>query len=185
MILVFSAPSGSGKSTLINYLMTQIDNLHFSISATSRQPRGLEQHGVEYYFLTPDEFRQKIADGAFVEYEEVYADKYYGTLKAEVDRRLDDGQNVVLDVDVKGALNVKKLYGERALLIFIQPPSVEELRKRLLGRNTDALEVIQQRLDKAEYELSFAPEFDVVIVNDDLQQAQADILAVVSKALGQ
>lgn len=183
MILVFSAPSGSGKSTLINYLMTQINNLHFSISATSRQPRGTEQDGVEYYFLTPEQFRQKIAEEAFVEYEEVYTDKYYGTLKSEVDRRLDEGQNVVMDIDVKGAVNVKRLYGDKALLIFVQPPSLEELRKRLVGRNTDAPEVIQQRLDKAEYELTFAPQFDVVIVNDDLQKAKADILDVVRKAI--
>jgi len=183
MIIVFSAPSGSGKSTLINHLMTQVGNLHFSISATSRAPRGTEQNGVEYYFLTPEEFRKKIAEDAFVEYEEVYTDKFYGTLKAEIDRRLDKGEHVVLDVDVKDAVNVKKIYGDKALLVFVQPPSIEELRKRLEGRNTDAPEVIQQRLDKAAYELTFAPQFDVTIINDDLEQAKKDVVKVISEKI--
>lgn len=184
MIIVFSAPSGSGKSTLINYLFTQVNNLHFSISATSRAPRGTEQNGVEYYFLTPEEFREKIAQDAFIEYEEVYTDKYYGTLKAEVDRRLEAGQHVIMDIDVKGAINVKRIYGDKALLVFIQPPSIEELRKRLEGRNTDTPEVIQQRLDKAAYELTFAPQFDTTIINDDLETAKLDVVSTIKKALG-
>lgn len=183
MIIVFSAPSGSGKSTLINHLMQEVDNLHFSISATSRAPRGNEQNGVEYYFLSLDEFRQKIAEGAFIEYEEVYADKYYGTLKAEVDRRQNKGENVVLDIDVKGAVNVKRLYGERALLVFIQPPSINELRHRLEDRNTDSPKVIQQRIDKAAYELTFANQFDVIIVNDDLETAKTEVVKVINERL--
>ena len=158
-------------------------NLHFSISATSRAPRGTERDGVEYYFLSPDEFRQKIAAGDFLEYEEVYTDKYYGTLKSEVERRLGEGENVVLDVDVVGGCNVKKMYGERALSVFIQPPSIEVLRERLVGRGTDAPDVIESRLAKAEYELSFAGRFDVVIVNDRLEEAEAKALDVITQFL--
>ncbi|WP_243349450.1 guanylate kinase [Parabacteroides sp. FAFU027] len=177
-IVIFSAPSGSGKSTIINYLLTQNLNLAFSISATSREPRGTEQHGVEYYFLSPEEFRTKIAAGEFLEYEEVYTDRYYGTLKSEVDRILNDGHHVVFDVDVLGGVNIKKYYGERALSVFIQPPSIEELRNRLVFRNTDAAEVIDSRIDRAEFELGFASQFDVVIVNDDLEKAKAETLTV-------
>ena len=155
-LIIFSAPSGSGKSTIINYLLTQDLNLAFSISATSRPPRGEEKHGVEYFFLSPDEFRQRIANNEFLEYEEVYKDRYYGTLKAQVEQQLEAGQNVVFDVDVVGGCNIKKFYGERALSLFIQPPSVDELRRRLTGRGTDAPEVIEHRIAKAEYELSFA-----------------------------
>ena len=158
-LIIFSAPSGSGKSTIINYLLTQPLHLAFSISATSRPPRGTERDGVEYFFLTPDEFRRRIEAGEFLEYEEVYTDKYYGTLKSEVERRLGEGENVVLDVDVVGGCNVKKMYGERALSVFIQPPSIEVLRERLVGRGTDAPDVIESRLAKAEYELSFAGRF--------------------------
>lgn len=184
MLLVFSAPSGSGKSTLINFLMKQGLNLHFSISATSRAPRGNEKNGVEYFFLTPEEFRKKISEDAFVEYEEVYTDSYYGTLKEEVDKRLLKGENVVFDVDVKGALNIKKIYGEKAYLIFIKPPSIEVLRNRLVERNTDLPEVIERRLSKASYELSFASQFDIQIVNDDLEKAQNELLSIVRKVLG-
>ena len=130
-LIIFSAPSGAGKSTIINYLLQQNLNLRFSISATSRAPRGSEKNGVEYYFMTPDEFREHIAAGDFLEYEEVYADKFYGTLKSEVERILNEGNNVIFDVDVVGGCNIKKFYGERALSLFIQPPSIKELRKRL------------------------------------------------------
>ena len=136
-LIIFSAPSGSGKSTIINYLLTQNLNLAFSISATSRPPRGTEKDGVEYFFLTPDEFRRRIANDEFLEYEEVYQDRFYGTLKEQVEKQLAAGQNVVFDVDVVGGCNIKKFYGERALSVFIQPPSVEELRKRLVGRYRD------------------------------------------------
>ena len=134
-LIIFSAPSGSGKSTIINYLLTQNLNLAFSISATSRPPRGTEKHGVEYFFLTPEEFRCRIENNEFLEYEEVYKDRYYGTLKEQVEKQLEKGQNVVFDLDVVGGCNIKKYYGERALSIFVQPPSIEELRCRLTGRN--------------------------------------------------
>lgn len=182
-LIIFSAPSGSGKSTLINYLMEQGLRLAFSVSATSRPPRGSERDGVEYYFLTPEEFRRRIDNHEFLEYEEVYKDRFYGTLKAPIERQLDEGYNVVFDVDVVGGCNIKKFYGDRALSVFIQPPSVEELRKRLNGRGTDAPEVIESRIAKAEYELSFAPRFDVVIVNDDLEQAKADVLRTIQAFL--
>lgn len=171
-LIIFSAPSGSGKSTIINHLLQQDLNLAFSISATSRPPRGTERDGVEYFFLTPDEFRERIARGEFLEYEEVYPGRFYGTLKSQVEKQLTAGQNVVFDVDVVGGCNIKKYYGERALSVFIQPPSVEELRLRLVGRGTDAPEVIEDRVAKAEYELGFAPQFDVVVVNDNLEEAQ-------------
>lgn len=171
-LIIFSAPSGSGKSTIINHLLQQDLNLAFSISATSRPPRGTERDGVEYFFLTPDEFRERIARGEFLEYEEVYPGRFYGTLKSQVEKQLAAGQNVVFDVDVVGGCNIKKYYGERALSVFIQPPSVEELRLRLVGRGTDAPEVIEDRVAKAGYELRFAPQFDVVVVNDKLEEAQ-------------
>ena len=169
-LIIFSAPSGSGKSTIINYLLTQHLNLAFSISATSRPPRGTEQHGVEYFFLTPEEFRCRIENNEFLEYE-------------QVEKQLKEGQNVVFDVDVVGGCNIKKFYGDRALSVFIQPPSVDELRCRLEGRGTDAPEVIESRIAKAEYELSFAPQFDCVIVNDDLETAKAEALKVIKKFL--
>ncbi|WP_455592753.1 guanylate kinase [Bacteroides sp.] len=184
-VIIFSAPSGSGKSTIINYLLTQNLNLAFSISATSRPPRGEEKHGVEYFFLSPEEFRQRIANNEFLEYEEVYTDRYYGTLKAQVETQLEAGQNVVFDVDVVGGCNIKKFYADRALSLFIQPPSVEELRRRLTGRGTDAPEVIESRIAKAEYELSFAPKFDKVIINDDLETAKAETLRVIKEFLTQ
>ena len=175
-LIIFSAPSGSGKSTIINYLMTKNLNLTFSISATSRPPRGTEQHGVEYYFLSAEEFKQRIANNEFLEYEEVYENRFYGTLKAPIEEKLAEGYNVVFDVDVEGGCNIKKYYGDRALSIFIQPPSIEELRKRLIGRATDAPEVIESRIAKAEFELGFAEKFDVVVINDDLEKAQTDAL---------
>lgn len=171
-LIIFSAPSGSGKSTIINKLMSEYDlRGRFSISATSRKPRGSEQDGVEYYFLTEEDFRKRISEGDFLEYEEVYPGCFYGTLRSEVDRTLDRGENVILDIDVQGGLNVKKIYGDRALTLFIQPPSIERLRERLERRGTDAPEVIERRLAKAETELSFAPKYDAVVVNDDLEEA--------------
>ena len=184
-LIIFSAPSGSGKSTLVQHLMTEYPELRlkFSISCTSRAPRGTERNGVEYFFLSPDEFRQKISAGEFLEYEEVYQDKFYGTLKSQVETQAESGENVVFDVDVKGGCTIKKYYGDRALSVFIQPPSVEELRKRLVGRATDAPEVIEQRLAKAEYELTFADKFDKVIINDDLDVAKAEAYQIVSEFL--
>ena len=184
-LLIFSAPSGSGKSTIVQWLMQHEDlRLAFSISCTSRPPRGTEQHGVEYFFLTPDEFKKRIENNEFLEYEEVYKDRFYGTLKSQVDLQLEAGQNVIFDVDVKGGCTIKEHYGEQALSIFIQPPSVGELRRRLEGRGTDTPEVIEDRLAKAEYEMTFAPRFDRVVVNDDLETAKAETLAIVRKFLG-
>lgn len=184
-LLIFSAPSGSGKSTIINYLMEQGLNLHFSVSATSRPPRGQEQNGVEYFFLTPEEFKQHIAANDFLEYEEVYKDRFYGTLKSQVDKQLANGENVVCDVDVLGGQNIKKHYGDKALSIFIQPPSIEVLRERLISRATDTPEVINDRIARAEFELSFSDKFDVVIINDDLATAQAEALKVVTAFLNE
>ncbi len=184
-LIIFSAPSGSGKSTLVNYLMEQHPELQlaFSISCTSRAPRGKEQNGVEYFFLSPEEFKKKIANDEFLEYEEVYEDRFYGTLKSQVEAQSQAGQNVVFDVDVKGGVNIKKHYGSRALSVFIQPPSVEELRNRLVGRATDAPEVIEQRLNRAEYELSFADKFDRIVINDDLEKAKVDVYNVIKQFL--
>ena len=178
-LIIFSAPSGSGKSTIINFLLQQSLRLRFSISATSRAPRGTEKNGVEYYFLTPEAFKARIAKGDFLEYEEVYTDKFYGTLKSEVERILNEGDNVIFDVDVVGGCNIKRFYGDRALSVFIQPPSIEELRKRLVGRGTDTPEVIESRIAKAEYELSFADKFDTVVINDNLETAKAKALQVI------
>ena len=185
-LLIFSAPSGSGKSTIVNFLMQEHPelNMHFSISCTTRAPRGTEKNGVEYFFLTPEEFKAKIAEGAFVEYEEVYTDRFYGTLKSQVENQINNGENVVFDVDVKGGCNLKKIFGNEALSVFVQPPSVEELRRRLVGRATDAPEVIEQRLAKAEEELTYAPKFDVIIVNDDLETAKAEALKTIGGFLG-
>ncbi len=182
-IIIFSAPSGCGKSTIINHLIASGVDINFSISATSRPPRGTEQNGVEYYFLSPEEFRQKIEAGEFLEYMEVYKDRFYGTLKSEVDSRLARGENVVCDVDVVGADNIKKVYGARALAVFLKPPSIGALRQRLESRGTDALEVIDERIARAEYELSFESHYDVVIVNDDLTTAQKETFDVVSRFL--
>lgn len=183
-IIIISAPSGTGKSTIINALLDRGEiDMKFSISATNRQPRGEEVHGVNYYFLSDDEFRSAIAQDAFVEYEEVYPGRFYGTLKSEVERITAEGHNVILDIDVKGGLNVKKLYGEDALSIFIQPPGLEVLRQRLTSRATDSAEAIEQRLAKAEYELSFAPEFDWVVVNDSLDRAVAEVDTVIKNFL--
>lgn len=183
-LLIFSAPSGSGKSTIINWLMQHPDlHLAFSISCTSRAPRGTEQNGVEYFFLTPEEFRERIANNEFLEYEEVYKNRFYGTLKQQVENQLQKGENVVFDLDVKGGCNIKRFYGDRALSIFIQPPSIDALRQRLVGRATDAPEVIEDRLARASYELTFAPQFDRVVVNDDLDKAKAETLAIVREFL--
>ena len=184
-LLIVSAPSGSGKSTIVNWLMNEHPELKltFSVSCTSRAPRGTDQNGVEYFFITADEFREKIARNEFLEYEEVYEDRFYGTLKSQVDEKTAKGLNVVFDVDVKGGINIKKHYRKRAMSIFIQPPSIAELRRRLEGRGTDTPEVVEQRLAKAEYELTFAPKFDHIVVNDDLATAEAEALKLVQDFL--
>lgn len=184
-LLIVSAPSGSGKSTIVHYLMEEHPEfrLAFSVSATSRPPRGEERDGVDYYFLSEEEFRHHIENNDFLEYEEVYEGRFYGTLKSQVEEKLAAGMNVVFDVDVKGGINIKRYYGAEALSIFIQPPSVEALRERLMNRKTDDMAQIEQRLAKAEYEMSFAPQFDRVLVNDDLEMAKQEAVAVLKDFL--
>ena len=184
-LLIFSAPSGSGKSTIVNWLMKNHPELKlaFSVSCTSRAPRGTERNGVEYFFITADEFRERIAKGEFLEYEEVYPGRFYGTLKSQVDSQLEKGENVVFDVDVKGGCNIKQYYGERAMSLFIQAPSIEELHRRLGERGTDAPDVIEQRLAKASYEMTFAPKFDHIVVNDKIEEAEAATYKLVADFL--
>lgn len=182
-LIIFSAPSGAGKTTIVKHLLSQKFDLEFSISATSRGKRHTETEGKDYYFLSPEEFQKKINANEFLEWEEVYSGTYYGTLKSEVERIRNNGKNVIFDVDVVGGLNIKKFYGDEALSVFVQPPSVEELRKRLNGRSTDAPEVIEKRIQKAEYELSFAPKFDVILINDKLDQSIAEAEKIVNTFL--
>jgi len=182
-LIIFSAPSGSGKTTIVKHLLSKPYNLGFSVSATSRAIRGNEVHGKDYYFLTPDEFRSKIDNNEFLEWEEVYSGSYYGTLKSEVEHLRNAGTNVVFDVDVVGGCNIKKYYGNEALSVFIQPPSIEELEKRLKARSTDTDEVIAKRVEKAAYELTFAPQFDVVLINDQLEKALNEAERLVERFL--
>jgi guanylate kinase len=170
-LIIFSAPSGAGKTTIVRHLLDRKLNLEFSVSATSRAPRPNETNGKDYYFLTEKEFKRKIENNEFLEWEEVYNGVYYGSLKSEVERIRNLGKNVIFDVDVVGGLNIKKFYGDEALAIFVQPPSVEELRKRLISRSTETEEKIQMRIAKAEHELSFAKQFDKLVTNNDLEQA--------------
>jgi len=182
-MIIFSAPSGSGKSTIINYLLEKELPLEFSISATTREPRGEEEHGREYYFFSPDEFRNKISKEEFIEWEEVYTNRYYGTLKSEIIRIWTSGKHVIFDVDVVGGINLKKIFGNKALSVFIQAPSVDELRKRLDGRNTDSSEEIERRVAKAELEMAYAEKFDSVVVNDELKKACTETYNKVSEFL--
>lgn len=180
-LIIISAPSGSGKSTIIGRIMQDESlRLSFSVSATTRPRRGKEVHGVDYYYKTVDEFKQMIADDQLVEYQEVYEGRYYGTPKSEVERITGMGRNVVLDLDVLGGVNVKRMYGDRALSIFIQPPSVEVLRQRLIGRGTDSMEDIMARVSKAEFEISIGPQFDYTVINDDLETAVAEVHRLIS-----
>lgn len=182
-LVIFSAPSGAGKSTLVNYLLPQFPQLSFSISATSRAPRGQEEHGKDYYFLSSEEFKMRVAQDELLEWEEVYSGTYYGTLRTEVERIWSEGKVVVFDIDVVGALNLKKQFGDRALALFVQAPSVEILEQRLRGRGTDSEEKIQQRVAKATIEMARAPEFDKVVVNDDLNTAKAEALTILKDFL--
>jgi len=182
-LILFSAPSGSGKSTIINALFARGIDMHFSISATSRPPRGSEKNGVEYFFLSEAAFRQAIKEGDLLEYNEVYPGRFYGTLRSQVDTQLAAGHSVVLDLDVEGAIRVKQLFGDQCLALFIQPPSIEELRHRLEGRATDSEEVINDRIARAEYELSFASQFDEVVINDDLSQAEEQAYQIITSFL--
>lgn len=170
-LIIFSAPSGAGKTTIVKQLLERELNLEFSISATSRAPRPNELHGRDYYFISENEFKTRVSAGEFLEWEEVYNGICYGTLKSEVDRICNQGKNVIFDVDVVGGLNIKKHFGNRALAIFVQPPSVEELRVRLQNRQTETEEKIAMRIAKAEYEMTFAPQFDVIVVNHNLETA--------------
>ena len=180
-LIIISAPSGSGKSTIIGRIMQDESlRLSFSVSATTRPRRGEEVNGVDYYYKTVDEFKQMIADDLLVEYQEVYEGRYYGTPKSEVERITGLGRNVVLDLDVLGGVNVKRMYGDRALSIFIQPPSVEVLRQRLIGRGTDSMEDIMARVNKAEFEISIGPQFDYTVINDDLETAVAEVHRLIS-----
>jgi guanylate kinase len=172
-LIIFSAPSGSGKTTLVHYLLSRPElNLAFSVSATSREKRHNETDGVDYYFISPAEFQQKIKDKAFVEWEEVYKDNFYGTLKTEIDRLLNQGKNVIFDIDVKGGMNIKKQYPANSLAVFVQPPSVDELKKRLESRKTETPEKIKMRLAKAGDELQYSKHFDVILINDNLEKAK-------------
>lgn len=183
-VIIFSAPSGAGKSTIVNHILGLRNDLEFSISATSRAPRGQEQHGVEYYFFSADEFRQMIAEDKFVEHEEVYPGSFYGTLRSEVERIWAKGNAIVFDIDVQGGVNLKRIFGEQALSVFIQAPSVEILRERLIGRGTDTMEAIERRIAKAKSEMEFAAgKFDYVLVNDDLQTALAEAEDIVADFL--
>ncbi|MEY2970914.1 MAG: hypothetical protein RLZZ599_1287 [Bacteroidota bacterium] len=173
-LIIFSAPSGSGKSTLVHYLLDQVPGFAFSISATSRAPRGAEQEGVDYYFLSAASFKERVERGEFLEWEEVYEGTYYGTLNSEVERSWEKGDAVAFDIDVVGGLNLKKQFGDRALALFIQAPSVEELERRLIDRGTDSPEKIKQRIDKAAWEMTQAEGFDHIIINDDLDRAKAE-----------
>ena len=185
-LFIFSAPSGSGKTTLVNHLMHEIPNLAFSVSATTRAPRGEEQNGVEYYFISLEEFMKRVENDEFLEWQEVYPGRCYGTLKAVVERMQEEGNHVAFDVDVVGGTNIKKFYGDEALSVFIQAPSIEVLRERLVNRGTDSLEEIEKRLDKAQWEMDFAKDkFDITIINDDLETAKADILAAVKQFIEQ
>ena len=182
-VVIFSAPSGSGKTTIVRELLKRFDCFEFSISATSRQPRGKEQHAIDYYFMTNEEFRERVERDEFVEWEEVYAGTCYGTLKSEMERIWSKGKVIIFDVDVMGGINLKRLFGDDACSVFIMPPSMEELERRLRGRGTDAEEVIVKRIAKAEFELSKAPEFDFVVVNDDLQVAVDETAAIITNFL--
>ena len=182
-VIIFSAPSGSGKTTLVKHCLEHFPALEFSISCTTRNARGTEIHAVDYHFISPDEFRQKISEQAFVEFEEVYTDKYYGTLKSEVERIWASGKVVIFDVDVQGGISLKKYFGEKALSIFIMPPSVAALELRLIARGTDDLETIHTRVAKATEEISYKNEFDEIVVNDQLEIAKVDIENLITNFL--
>ncbi len=183
-LLIFSAPSGSGKTTLVHYLMGKFPQLAFSVSATSRAPRPGEKNGEDYFFLTVEDFKKKIEEGAFVEWEEVYDNQFYGSLKSEVERLRNEGKTVVFDVDVKGGLNIKKIFGDDALAVFVKPPSIEVLEQRLRSRSTDDEASIRKRIDRATYELEFENQFDAVIVNDELEKAEQESMELVKTFLG-
>ncbi len=178
-VVIFSAPSGAGKTTIVKRILSGIRNLEFSVSATSRMPREGEVNGKDYYFLDADDFRKRISEGAFLEWEEVYANSFYGTLKSEPQRIWDGGKHVIFDVDVMGGINIKKIFGPQALSLFIMPPSIEVLKERLTNRGTESPQSLQKRLDKASLEMSYAKQFDRIIVNDNLETAVEEAFSLV------
>ncbi len=182
-IIIFSAPSGAGKTTIVKHLLSKYPDFVFSVSATSRKPRGCEVNGIDYFFMTVEEFKAKIDKNEFLEWQEVYPDNFYGSLKSEVEKILSSGKNILFDVDVVGGSNIKKYYGDRALAFFIQPPSITELEKRLIARSTDKRDVIRERVEKATHEMTYAPFFDVIIVNDNLEHALQEAEEKVRKFL--
>lgn len=182
-VIIVSAPSGAGKTSIVRHLLQAVPELRFSISATTRAKRDYEADGKDYYFITPDQFKARLANDEFLEWQEVYVNQYYGSLKSEVERIWNNGQTVIFDVDVLGALNIKKFYGDKALAVFIQPPTLEELGNRLRNRGTETPESMKKRLDKAEYELSFADKFDTIVLNDDLSTAQQEMISLVKDFL--
>ena len=184
-VIIVSAPSGAGKTSIVRHLLQAVPELQFSISATTRAKRDYETDGKDYYFITPDEFKSRLDNDEFLEWQEVYENQYYGSLKSEVERIWQNGQTVIFDVDVLGGLNIKKFFGGQALAIFIEPPSIEELANRLRNRGTESPESFQKRLDKAEYELSFSPQFDKIILNDVLEQAQQETIQLVKEFLNE
>ena len=184
-LVIFSAPSGSGKTTIVRELLKRFPQFEFSISATSRQPRGAEQNGVDYHFMTNEEFKERVERGEFVEWEEVYNGTCYGTLKSEMERIWSKGNVIIFDVDVMGGINLKRIFGDNARSIFIMPPSVEALRERLVGRGTDSAETIEKRVAKAEFEISKADQFDCVVVNDILADAVAETRSIIEEFLAE
>lgn len=182
-LIVFSAPSGAGKTTLVKHALETMDNIQFSISCTTREKREGEEHGKDYYYITPEEFKAKIANDEFVEFEEVYTNNFYGTLKSEVERITESGNSVIFDIDVVGALNIKKLYGEECLTVFVHPPSLEILKERLISRNTESEDKLKQRIDKAGIEMDTAPKFDLILMNDDLETAKNETVTTIENFL--
>lgn len=182
-VIIFSAPSGSGKTTLVKYALENFPELAFSVSCTTRNPRGTEHNGVDYHFISPDDFRRKISEDAFVEFEEVYRDKYYGTLKSEVENIWNRGKAVIFDVDVKGGIALKRYFGEKALSVFVMPPSVQELERRLISRNTDDSETIRTRVEKATEEMKYCSSFDETVINTDLDTAKKDVTLLIRNFL--
>ena len=178
-VIVVSAPSGAGKTSIVRHLLQAVPELNFSISATTRRKRDYEEDGKDYYFITPDQFKERLANDEFLEWQEVYKNQYYGSLKCEVERIWNNGQTVIFDVDVLGGLNIKKFYGDNALAVFIEPPTIEELVNRLKKRGTETAESLKKRVDKAEYEMSFANQFDRIVLNDDLKTAQQEMIDLV------
>lgn len=183
-VIIVSAPSGAGKTSIVRHLLEAVPELKFSISATTRHKRDYEEDGKDYYFITPENFKERLANDEFLEWQEVYKDRFYGSLKSEVERIWENGGTVIFDVDVLGGLNIKKFYGENALAVFIEPPTMEELVNRLKKRGTETDESLKKRMDKAEYELSFANQFDKIVLNDDLETAQGEMIDLVRGFLG-